>query len=163
MSSDHLFLFSQACGTYLCRRQTRRWPMCLFYHIIDVTCYNAFLLFTAIDPSWNSRKTYKRRLFLQDLGKALITPAMVTRSRLPREPFAASLVLQARDKAKEGEQEEKEEEEEAEPQPGPSKKRKGCALCGTSKRVRSQCIKCHNFVCKMHLAIVCHSCLHTHT
>ena len=165
MPSDHSFLFLQACGTYSCRRQTRRWPMCLFYHMVDVSCFNAYVLFTSVDPSWNSGKSFKRRLFLQQLGRVLITPAIANRSRLPRGPFAASLVAQARsrfhqeeEKEKEGEEEEMEEEEE-EPQPGPSRKRKACALCPSHKRVWNQCIKCGGHVCKMHLAVICYSCL----
>ncbi|XP_035765650.1 piggyBac transposable element-derived protein 4-like [Neolamprologus brichardi] len=92
---DHL---DQVCGTYSCRRRTRRWPMCLFYHMIDVSLYNAFILFTAVEPEWNRGKRYRRRLFIDEVGRALITPTMMTRTRLPRTPFAASLVLQAQGK-----------------------------------------------------------------
>ncbi|XP_070710531.1 piggyBac transposable element-derived protein 4-like [Pempheris klunzingeri] len=127
---DHL---DQVCGTYSCRRQTRRWPMSLFYHMLDVSCYNAYVLFTAVDPSWNSAKNYRRRLFLEQVGRALVTPAMAKRKHLPRGPFAASLVLQAQGQVH-GQEEEEEEEEEEEPQPGPSRKRKQCALCTQRRR-----------------------------
>ncbi|KAK1882537.1 PiggyBac transposable element-derived protein 4 [Dissostichus eleginoides] len=39
-------------GSYSCRRMTHRWPQVLFYNMIDVSAFNAFLLFTAVDPSW---------------------------------------------------------------------------------------------------------------
>ncbi|KAL1005923.1 hypothetical protein UPYG_G00065690 [Umbra pygmaea] len=45
-----------------------RWPLVLFFSCIDVSAFNAFVLFTAVDPSWNQQK-YRRRLFLQELGK----------------------------------------------------------------------------------------------
>uniref|UniRef100_A0AAX7VMN6 PiggyBac transposable element-derived protein domain-containing protein n=1 Tax=Astatotilapia calliptera TaxID=8154 RepID=A0AAX7VMN6_ASTCA len=105
---DHL---DQVCGTYSCRRKTRRWPMCLFYHMIDVSLYNAFILFTAVEPEWNRRKRYRRRLFIDEVGRALITPTMMTRARLPRTPFAASLVLQAQGKEEQQGQQEQEEEQ----------------------------------------------------
>ncbi|KAL7393857.1 hypothetical protein ABVT39_016988 [Epinephelus coioides] len=90
---DHL---DQACGTYFCRRQTRRWPMCFFYHLIDISCYNAYVLFTSVNPTWNGAKSFRRRLFLEQVGRALTAPAMANRSRLTRAPSSVSLILQAR-------------------------------------------------------------------
>ncbi|KAK1904050.1 Cloacin immunity protein, partial [Dissostichus eleginoides] len=39
-------------GSMSCRRMTHRWPQVLFYNMIDVSAFNAFVLFTAVDPSW---------------------------------------------------------------------------------------------------------------
>ncbi|CAJ1069797.1 piggyBac transposable element-derived protein 4-like [Xyrichtys novacula] len=132
--------------------------MCLFYHLVDVLCFNAYILFTSVDPSWNSGKNFKRRLFLQQLGRALIAPATANRSHFPRGPFAASLVLQAQGQVHQEEGHEKqgeEEEKEEKPQPGLSRKRKACLLCPNPKRVRSQCIKCRGYACRKNLALVC--------
>ncbi len=35
-------------ATYTCQRMTRRWPIVVFYSILDVSAYNAFMLWTHI-------------------------------------------------------------------------------------------------------------------
>ncbi|KAI3367311.1 hypothetical protein L3Q82_008352 [Scortum barcoo] len=42
-------------GTYSCRRMTARWPLVIFHNIIDVSSYNAFVLWREINPTWMSR------------------------------------------------------------------------------------------------------------
>ncbi|CAJ0922094.1 unnamed protein product [Ranitomeya imitator] len=46
--------------------------MILFYNILDVSAYNAFVLWREIDPDWNRNKLHKGRLFLEELGKSLV-------------------------------------------------------------------------------------------
>ncbi|XP_025754432.1 piggyBac transposable element-derived protein 4-like [Oreochromis niloticus] len=43
-------------GTYSCRRKTNRWPVALFHNLLDVSLYNSYVLWTAIDPSWKQQK-----------------------------------------------------------------------------------------------------------
>ncbi|CAB1447936.1 unnamed protein product [Pleuronectes platessa] len=43
------------------------------------------------DPAWNQGKCFKRRLFLAELGKALVTPLIQRRQHLPRTPASCSL------------------------------------------------------------------------
>ncbi|XP_057693575.1 uncharacterized protein LOC130916694 [Corythoichthys intestinalis] len=94
-----------ACVTYSCCRRALRWPMCEFFHMLDISSYSAFVLLTEIYPEWNVKKSYKRRLFLEELGKALIRPEV-----LKREPPPSAEGL--------GEQ-----------RVGPPSKRKQCGLC----------------------------------
>ena len=44
---DHL---DQMCGTYTSRKRTTRWPKCVFQHMLDVTAYNAFVLWGEARP-----------------------------------------------------------------------------------------------------------------
>ena len=37
-------------GTYSCRRMTARWPLVIFHNIIDVSSYNAFVIWNKINP-----------------------------------------------------------------------------------------------------------------
>ncbi|XP_064883166.1 piggyBac transposable element-derived protein 4-like [Oncorhynchus nerka] len=60
-------------GTYSCRRMTARWPLVIFHNIIDVSSYNAFVIWNKINPTWMPDKRNKRRVFLEQLGKALVT------------------------------------------------------------------------------------------
>ncbi|KAJ8384204.1 hypothetical protein AAFF_G00207520 [Aldrovandia affinis] len=78
-------------STYTCKRKTGRWPMVVFHNILDVSAYNAYVVWLVIDPTWNTGKKYKRRLFLAELGKALVTPRIQRRQQLPRTPASASL------------------------------------------------------------------------
>ncbi|XP_051501702.1 piggyBac transposable element-derived protein 4-like [Myxocyprinus asiaticus] len=78
-------------GTYSCRRITARWPLVIFHNIIDVSSYNAFVIWNKINPTWMPDKRNKRRVFLEQLGKALVTPHIQRRERLPFT--AASAVL----------------------------------------------------------------------
>ncbi|XP_047241326.1 piggyBac transposable element-derived protein 4-like [Girardinichthys multiradiatus] len=77
-------------GTYSCRRMTARWPLVIFHNIIDASSYNAFVIWREINPTCMSHKQNKRRLFLEQLGKALVTPLIERRKHVPHtEPSAA--------------------------------------------------------------------------
>ncbi|KAJ8393021.1 hypothetical protein AAFF_G00069250 [Aldrovandia affinis] len=79
-------------GTYTCQRKTAQWPLAVLYNILDVSAYNAFVVWTEINPGWNNGKFNKRRLFLQELGRALVNPHIEQRQWVPRTPGSANLV-----------------------------------------------------------------------
>ncbi|KRX31322.1 hypothetical protein T06_14533, partial [Trichinella sp. T6] len=83
-------------STYSCQRMTARWPSVIFYNIIDVSAYNAYVLWTEKHPTWNARRLHKRRLFVEELGKALVQPEMMRRKTLPRTAAAKSAVERLR-------------------------------------------------------------------
>ncbi|XP_027874871.1 piggyBac transposable element-derived protein 4-like [Xiphophorus couchianus] len=78
-------------GSYSTKRMTARWPLVIFYNIIDVSAYNAFVIWTEIFPEWNVSKLYKRRIFLEELGKALVVPHIQRRHHMPRTPATAAV------------------------------------------------------------------------
>ncbi|GLD67800.1 piggyBac transposable element-derived protein 4-like protein [Lates japonicus] len=43
-------------GTYSCRRMTVRWPLVVFHNILDVSSYNAFVIWRELNPGWISRR-----------------------------------------------------------------------------------------------------------
>ena len=61
---DHL---DQVCAAYTSRKRTSRWPKCVFQHMIDVTAYNAFLLWREV----TGERRLRRRQFLKMLGAEL--------------------------------------------------------------------------------------------
>lgn len=79
-------------GTNSYRRMTAHWPLVIFHNIIDVSSYNAFVIWNKINPTWMSEKKNKRRVVLEQLGKALVTPHTERRERLPRTDVSAALV-----------------------------------------------------------------------
>lgn len=60
-------------GTYSWGRMTACWPLVIFHNIIDVSSYNTFVIWSEINPTWMHGKKNKRRVFLEQLGKALVT------------------------------------------------------------------------------------------
>ncbi|XP_053274074.1 piggyBac transposable element-derived protein 3-like, partial [Pleuronectes platessa] len=79
-------------GTYSCRRKTARWPLVVFHNILDVSSYNAFVIWREVNPDWMSGKRNKRRVFLEQLGKALVAPYIARRERVPRTEASAAVV-----------------------------------------------------------------------
>lgn len=136
-------------GTYSCRRKTSRWPLALFYNLLDVSAYNAFVLWKAVNPEWESTKTHKRRVFLEELGHMLVTPEIARRPCAPRSKAAAAIVAEIQ---------QSESESEYDPQPI-NKMRKRCELCINRRRTATTCSSCGKSVCKDHSAVVCVSCL----
>ena len=55
-----------------CKWITNRWPMIMFYNILDMSAYNAYILWTWINIEGNKNIMYKRRLFLEKLVFTLI-------------------------------------------------------------------------------------------
>ncbi|KAL4009748.1 hypothetical protein ACER0C_003600 [Sarotherodon galilaeus] len=80
-------------GTYSCRRRTNRWPMALFHNMIDVSLYNAFVLWTSVDRSWLQQKPHRRRLYIEEVGESMIKPHITKREHLPRSSAAAESQL----------------------------------------------------------------------
>lgn len=75
--------------------------MVLFYNMLDLSAINAFTIFTKLNPEWNANKTntrLRRRLFLTELGEALVEKTIATRKRMPREPVAQQLTRTGRAK-----------------------------------------------------------------
>ncbi|KAL3999245.1 serine carboxypeptidase 1 [Sarotherodon galilaeus] len=89
-------------GTYTCRKRTSRWPMALFHNMIDVSLYNAYVLWISVDPSWQQQKSHRRRLYIEEVGESLVKPHMMKRGRLPRSSAAAEMVTAERDAAAAG-------------------------------------------------------------
>ncbi|XP_044133740.1 piggyBac transposable element-derived protein 4-like [Bufo gargarizans] len=81
-------------ATYTCQRMTRIWPMAVFYNILDVSAYNAFVLWTHIHPGWNTQKNNKRRIFLEELGSSLVKAHIEQRKRVSRDPISAAMIRQ---------------------------------------------------------------------
>ncbi|XP_067614061.1 uncharacterized protein [Eurosta solidaginis] len=53
------------------KRKTNRWPMALFYNMLDVAALAALRLFEHSNPTWNIHKSEKRKIFLKDLAMEL--------------------------------------------------------------------------------------------
>ena len=79
---------------YSCKRRTLRWPLVIFFDMLDISAYNAFVIWMALNPEWNRGKLQKRCLFLEDLGKALdlVRPQIEETRHVPRTPASAAIM-----------------------------------------------------------------------
>ena len=133
-------------------RKSNRWPTALFANIIAISSgICAYTVFTFKFPDWQSRKTCRRRLFLRELGEALVTPLIIARSNnlsgLSTDTISAMSAfipeLDSRQQA-------------IAAVARPTVKTKGrCFLCkrADDRKVASICGLCHKFVCPKHSSV----------
>lgn len=75
-------------ATYTCKRKTNRWPVALFCYMLDTSALNGLIIFSHLFPTWHQNTPSKRRLYLIELGKALVNPLILNRSCTPRSDNA---------------------------------------------------------------------------
>ncbi|XP_061089207.1 piggyBac transposable element-derived protein 4-like [Conger conger] len=132
--------------TYSCKKATARWPLAIFYNIIDVTAHDAFVIWNEVNPTWMAGGQNKRRVFLEQLGRALVTPRIQRRTHVPRTATSAALVRAV---------------QWVEHGPVPSEipsaavragKRRRCYFCPTKKdcKTNTMCCKCEKYICNVH-------------
>ena len=69
---------------FTCRRKTVRWPLLIFFDMLDVACFNAYL------TRRNDGSTATRKEFLKSLSKQLCQRSVAERFlRNPRLPFSS--------------------------------------------------------------------------
>lgn len=133
-------------ATYSCKRGTRRWPVCLFYNMIDLAAINAFVLFMHVNSSYHQKKLFKRRIFLKELGKMLTEPHRNARMKknIPIT-IKKKLLVVAGDSSKNIS----------------SPKRGRCKECGPKRdrKTLTRCAVCQGFLCQEHVNVYCKSCL----
>ncbi|XP_029610706.1 piggyBac transposable element-derived protein 4-like [Salmo trutta] len=145
-------------GTYSCRRKTARWPLVIFHNIIDVSSYNAFVIWRESNSSWMPRKRKKRRVFLEQLGKALVTPFIERREHLPHTEASAALV-KAVHRARSHDQ--PEEPAALATAPAGASKRKICQICPPKDcKTHTVCRRCKKYICKGCAHAYCPTCAH---
>lgn len=148
--------------------------MVVFYNILDVSAYNAFVLWTQIDLGWNAKKNHKRRLFLQELGNLLIKPYIERRERIPRDPATANIVRQlqsttpttssaAQSASVTTRPSGSRASTSTTPTTPPASKRKRCQVCPSNKdrKTNTLCLDCRKYICKEHTktATFCNTCI----
>ncbi|XP_062414083.1 piggyBac transposable element-derived protein 4-like isoform X2 [Pungitius pungitius] len=143
-------------GTYSCRRMTARWPLVVFHNVVDVSAYNAFVIWREVRPDWMSGKRSKRRFFLERLGKELVTPLVERRACLPRTEASAAVVRaarRARGRAEAAPEAEREPETRAAAVASAlsrvASKRKRCQICPSKKdsKTHTVCCTCRRYIC----------------
>lgn len=144
----------QLASNYSLARKTNRWPLAVFFHLLDIAGINAQVVYFS-----NNQKKILRRLFLRGLSEDLTTPLIrqrLTISCLPRELVVRIKMYLGQDIA----------ETQTGNLPLVSKqkvpaKQKRCEKCirKLDRKTTTQCVKCSAFVCmKDHANILCKDC-----
>lgn len=142
----------QLLNTYTCK--TNRWPMIIFYNMLDTSAYYAYILWTSIDSKWNEKKLTKRRLFLEELGKSLIAPYIQARQNFPRTEESRNIVQKIQGKRQ------NESSSTSAVNLHLSNKRARCKFCPSSNDNKTNilCNICEKHICKSHVTYYCPNC-----
>lgn len=146
----------QLCSNYSVGRRTRRWPLAVFFHFINVSALNSYVVYYKM----NTREKIQRRIFLKNLAKELLMENVVRRMSNPH----VSRSLRARIKiflTERGVEVPPKEQQNQETRSGPaSQKRKRYHICPSTNdnKHSTQCAACLGHVCKIHCKVVCTIC-----
>lgn len=138
------------CSNYSCIRRTKRWPLVLFYRMIDICAVNSYVLYKDKNPE--HAKKVDRYTYLSSVADQLCKPHMLRRyynQRLPRDIRASiKRILKIED---------------TDTVPSTSsklEKRGTCSICPAKKKKRTQymCKKCRKPACLDCLEKICVLC-----
>lgn len=140
------------CANYSPSRRTRRWPMAVFFQMVNMCSVNAFILY----QSYKNYKTIERCDFLKKLAKSLITPLMRRRYnekiRLPKElKDRIGCLLEIKEIPA----------ERGEPNDERLQTKKTCYLCPHQLKRKTFfiCRECLKPICLEHVKKMCNGCI----
>nr|XP_022907230.1 piggyBac transposable element-derived protein 4-like [Onthophagus taurus] len=136
------------CAAYSISRVTRRWPLALFFTLLNIAGINSQILYFTKHSTGNQ---CRRRIFLSNLAIALMKEQLIMRAQIISLPKDIRAFLQISYMGAECGT--------SETQPTQSKKRGRCKLC-TNTNTTQKCCKCKQFICKKHskTMITCSTC-----
>lgn len=145
-------ILDKMCRQYDVSRNSKRWPLTLFFHILNVGAVNAMIIY----KSNNDIPFVNRLKFLKEVSFALLKPQIEHRISLEMIPrhikTRGRLLLQLGNE---------EAHQPAQPTPQRTAVQGRCYLCGRArnKTTRKSCFKCNKWACLDHLKSVCVECV----
>ena len=144
----------QLCVTYTTGRSTRRWPLCLFYCMLDIIGVNSHVIYSHFNI--NAKESKFRREFLKNLGKSLVMPHMIKRlenKRLSRDLRAIIIKVS-------GISETNNTEISKRPKMAQNTNNTRCYICPRSanRMATLRCTLCGELICKVHKVLYCTLC-----
>ena len=142
----------QLVKNYTCKRITKRWPMIIFYWMIDVAGYNSAVCFMEKQPHVY-KGNQKRRNFLSDLSEELCKPQIERRFLAERKKLPKHVVVCMEAFVN------KPMEELPQSQPPETRKRR-CKKCPRKldKKTRKSCVQCSEPIFDAHSKVICNDC-----
>ena len=120
---------------YSVKRKSLRWPVTIFYNLLDIIAYNSFVIYSMKYPEkLQNNKWRARKNFLIDLSKEILSEI---------KPCTENNQRHYQDS------------------PIPKRSRLRCTVCPRDKDIKtySKCAKCVKAMCKTHMENVCADCL----
>lgn len=141
--------FDKLCSGTTCSRKTKRWPLCIFYGMINTAFINSYVIYCN-NMLKKGRKPLRRSQFMIKLSSELSKPWMEHRLTLPnlRRYLRHDIeeILQI-------------DEQEQRKMP-PDNKRTVCFYCPSKLRrmTTSHCTECKRAYCNEHRGHLCSEC-----
>ena len=138
------------CNNMSCSKKTRRWPLCIFYGMINVCLVNAHVIYVH-NVARKIEKPLSRKKFPLKLSTDLLAPWMKKRLDVPTLPRSTRTIIYELLKL---------ENENELPEQIESTKRKICASCPYKLRrmTRKFCLTCSKAMCGVHHVDMCKDC-----
>jgi len=142
--------FDQLCHNYSTARRTNRWPLRVFFGMLDQSGVNSYVIYTM-----RNKVDIRRKDYLFDLGFSLVEPQLKRRINqiTVRRPIRIGIVEILGDDAPEKDLPTEEPAEKLE-------KRVRCYLCerNEDKKTNIKCAECHRPTCPAHRVLLCKDC-----
>lgn len=140
----------QMCNNMSSSRKTRRWPLCVFYGMINICLVNAHVIYVH-NKARKSEKPLSRKKFAIKLSEDLLAPWMKKRLVVPTLPRSTRTIINGLLKLDMNIQQSEQSD---------NKKRKICAFCPYNLRrmTRNYCLVCSRAMCGEHHANMCKDC-----
>lgn len=137
----------QMCGNYTVAKRTKRWPLALFFQLLNIAGINSNIIYNGV---FIEKSITPRRIFLKNLSLSLMKPLLEERSKIKTLPTDIRQSLSKYTP----------QEKTVEPTEKEEKKRGRCFLCGRAKNRNTtiSCQSCNKMACKEHVITV-HTCL----
>ena len=147
--------FDKKCHDYSVSRKTARWPMRMFYGMLDQANVNCFILYNLNSDN----PGLKRRDFIQELSLALLKPFLQSRLTIPTLRF--SIRLQIENFLKDEEDTSEDQDSQDLLVKNKFDKRKRCSYCpyNLDRKTFEFCLLCRRAMCRDHVAKICAECL----
>lgn len=159
--------FDQLSSLMSCSRKTNRWPMAVFYGILNMAFMNSYVIYCHNMISIK-RKPLSRKEYMKELSNSLSTPWMKKRvetstlsrtlrkniqNGIPNESSSACGSINTQNVTS--------DEVNNDCVSGVSKKKRYCGFCPSKIRRMSKmsCVKCDTPLCGDHKNLVCDSCM----
>ncbi|KAK4329297.1 hypothetical protein Pmani_000331 [Petrolisthes manimaculis] len=145
------------CSVSSCSRKTRRWPLCIFYGMLNAANVNSYIIYKENLERVGNRQIISRKKFMLQVGKALITPWATSRLLLPLPRSLQFLITTVGNIPSPGS---------AAGSPGTSFSDSRSALVRccecpvkSDRKTRHRCNKCVKPMCPRHMYPVCGDCI----
>ena len=119
--------------TYSSIRKCNRWPVTLFFNLIEIAAYNALVCYVFTNPNYHEGKLSRRRLFLEELAFQLIGKDTHDAPDTSNPPSTSTSIR---------------------------RKKRRCLDCPrkNDKKTSEVCNKCEKPICKNHTKTFCFGC-----